>query len=145
MEYEGVIYHVMNRGDRGETVFRDDSDRKLFLETLGEACAKTDWQVHALCLMGNHFHFGGRDAQGESGGRDEVVAGHLHGAVQSEHGECPTGSRHYQELTPLRNVVREGLSGPRPRYGLLEVECALPARNANSRSTVESSVANLPR
>jgi REP element-mobilizing transposase RayT len=31
-------------------------DRKRFVETLGEACAKTDWQVHALCLMGNHFH-----------------------------------------------------------------------------------------
>jgi len=26
------------------------------LETLGEVCAKTDWQVHAYCLMGNHFH-----------------------------------------------------------------------------------------
>ena len=23
---------------------------------LGECCTKTDWQVHALCLMGNHFH-----------------------------------------------------------------------------------------
>jgi putative transposase len=26
------------------------------LTTLGEACAKTGWQVHALCLMPNHFH-----------------------------------------------------------------------------------------
>ena len=24
--------------------------------TLGEACGKTGWQVHALCLMPNHFH-----------------------------------------------------------------------------------------
>ena len=23
---------------------------------MGECCTKTDWQVHALCLMGNHFH-----------------------------------------------------------------------------------------
>jgi REP element-mobilizing transposase RayT len=46
----------MNRGDRREPIFRDDVDRKRFLETLGEACAKTDWQVQALCLMGNHFH-----------------------------------------------------------------------------------------
>jgi REP element-mobilizing transposase RayT len=23
---------------------------------LGEACEKTDWQVHAFCLMSNHFH-----------------------------------------------------------------------------------------
>jgi len=24
--------------------------------TLAEACAKTDWQVHAYCLMKTHFH-----------------------------------------------------------------------------------------
>jgi REP element-mobilizing transposase RayT len=47
IEYPGAIYHVMNRGDRREPIFRDDADRHRFLETLGEACAKTDWQVHA--------------------------------------------------------------------------------------------------
>jgi REP element-mobilizing transposase RayT len=46
----------MNRGDRREPIFKDDADRKRFLETLGEACAKTGWQVHAFCLMPNHFH-----------------------------------------------------------------------------------------
>src|SRR6266566_4072671 len=46
----------MNRGDRREAIFREDSDRVLFLETLGECCAKTNWQVHAYCLMSNHFH-----------------------------------------------------------------------------------------
>jgi REP element-mobilizing transposase RayT len=56
VEYPGAIYHVMNRGDRRETIFRDDEDRQRFLTTLGEACAKTGWQVHALCLMPNHFH-----------------------------------------------------------------------------------------
>jgi REP element-mobilizing transposase RayT len=56
IEFEGAIYHVMNRGDRREPIFRDDADRKRFLETLGEACAKTDWQVHAFCRMVNPFH-----------------------------------------------------------------------------------------
>jgi REP element-mobilizing transposase RayT len=56
IQYEGAIYHVMNRGDHREDIFRDDKDRELFLRTLGEACAKTDWQVHAWCLMRNHFH-----------------------------------------------------------------------------------------
>src|ERR1017187_253250 len=56
VEYEGAIYHVMNRGDRREPIFKDDKDRLLFLETLGQACLKTDWQVHPWCLMGNHFH-----------------------------------------------------------------------------------------
>jgi len=56
LEYAGAIYHVMNRGDRREAIFLGDEDRDLFLETLGEACGKTGWQVHALCLMNNHFH-----------------------------------------------------------------------------------------
>lgn len=34
--------------------FRDDLDYKKFLTTLTEACIKTDWQLHAYCLMGNH-------------------------------------------------------------------------------------------
>ncbi|MBU6402951.1 MAG: transposase, partial [Verrucomicrobia bacterium] len=56
IQYAGAVYHVMNRGDRREAIFHDDQDRRRFLETLGEACAKTGWQVHAYCLMPNHFH-----------------------------------------------------------------------------------------
>ena len=56
LEYPGAIYHVMNRGDRREAIFTDDADRQRFLDCLGEACAKTQWQVHAFCLMPNHFH-----------------------------------------------------------------------------------------
>ena len=56
VQYAGAIYHVMNRGDRREAIFRDDADRRRFLETLAEACAKTGWQIHAACLMPNHFH-----------------------------------------------------------------------------------------
>ena len=56
MEYAGAIYHVMNRGDRRELIFHDDEDRRQFLSTLGETCGKTGWQIHAFCLMPNHFH-----------------------------------------------------------------------------------------
>jgi REP element-mobilizing transposase RayT len=56
IQYEGAIYHIMNRGDHRENIFRSDNDCELFLETLGEACSKTDWQTHAWCLMRNHFH-----------------------------------------------------------------------------------------
>ena len=52
--YAGAIYHVMNRGDQREDIFRDDEDRQKFLSTLGETCGKTEWQVHAYCLMRNH-------------------------------------------------------------------------------------------
>ena len=56
VQYPSAIYHVMNRGDRREPIFKDDKDRELFLEALGQCCAKTGWQVHAYCLMNNHFH-----------------------------------------------------------------------------------------
>jgi REP element-mobilizing transposase RayT len=56
VEYPGAIYHVMNPGDRREPIFRDDEDRQRFTAALEEACAKTAWQVEALCLMSNHFH-----------------------------------------------------------------------------------------
>ena len=56
IEYPGALYHVMSRGDRREAIFKDDKDRERFLETLGQACGKTGWQVHAWCLMPNHFH-----------------------------------------------------------------------------------------
>jgi putative transposase len=56
LRYPGAIYHVMNRGDRREPVFLNTADHQNFLQTLGEVCTKTDWQIHAFCLMKNHFH-----------------------------------------------------------------------------------------
>ena len=56
VEYPGAVYHVINRGDRGEPIFQTWQDREMFLEILAEACQKTGWQVHAYCLMSNHFH-----------------------------------------------------------------------------------------
>jgi putative transposase len=50
------MYHVMSGGDQRDDIFFDDVDRYDFLRTLGEARLKTDWQVHAFCLMRNHYH-----------------------------------------------------------------------------------------
>ena len=84
VEYPGAIYHLMNRGDRRESIFKDDEDRQRFLGTLGEACVKTGWQVHAYCLMSNHFHLviETRNAAGQSGHRNEMAFGCLHLPVQ---------------------------------------------------------------
>ncbi len=46
----------MSRGNRGERIYLDDVDRQDFIKTLAEACQKTGWQVHAYCLMPNHYH-----------------------------------------------------------------------------------------
>jgi len=56
IQYPGAIYHVMNRGDRREAIFKDARDHERFVQTLAEACVKAKWQVHAYCLMPNHFH-----------------------------------------------------------------------------------------
>ncbi len=56
IEYAGAFYHVMARGNRRERIFHDDVDRRFFLQTLGEACERTGWRVHAWVLMRNHYH-----------------------------------------------------------------------------------------
>ncbi|MGA2659058.1 MAG: transposase [Verrucomicrobiota bacterium] len=56
IRYPGAMYHVMSQGDRREDIFLDDVDRHDFIKTLAEACLKTGWQVHAYCLMRNHYH-----------------------------------------------------------------------------------------
>jgi putative transposase len=56
IQYPGAVYHVMARGSHGQAIFADDEDRKIYLETLAEACQRTGWRVHAYVLMGNHYH-----------------------------------------------------------------------------------------
>ncbi len=56
IQFPGAFYHVMARGNRREAIFFNDEDRRWFLQTLGEACAKTGWRVHAWVLMDNHYH-----------------------------------------------------------------------------------------
>jgi REP-associated tyrosine transposase len=56
VEYPGAMYHVMSRANGKGNIFLDGVDRQDFLKTLAEACRKTTFQVHAYCLMRNHFH-----------------------------------------------------------------------------------------
>jgi REP element-mobilizing transposase RayT len=56
VEFEGAVYHVAARGNERRAVFRDDKDRKRFVETLGEMVERFSLRVHAYCLMPNHYH-----------------------------------------------------------------------------------------
>jgi putative transposase len=56
IECEGAVYHVMCRGDRGESVFPSEGDRETFLDTLAEACERTGFEIHSYVLMTNHYH-----------------------------------------------------------------------------------------
>jgi hypothetical protein len=46
----------MARGNHGQKILQDDRDRHRFPETLGEACMKTGFRIHACVLMGNYYH-----------------------------------------------------------------------------------------
>ena len=56
IEYPGAVYHVTSRGDRREPIAKDDVDRSLFLEIVGQAAQRFDARAWAYCLMGNHYH-----------------------------------------------------------------------------------------
>ncbi len=56
VEYEGAFYHVTSRGNARQDIFLVDSDRKLFLQTLGDTVRRFGWVCHAYCLMTNHYH-----------------------------------------------------------------------------------------
>jgi len=53
LQYPVRVYHWMSLGHHRESVFLADDDRRRFLSVLAEACAKTDWQIHAWRVMNN--------------------------------------------------------------------------------------------
>lgn len=50
------IYHVIIRGNNQCIIFYDQSDYYHFLKRLQSVKEKTDFQLYAYCLMGNHVH-----------------------------------------------------------------------------------------
>jgi len=56
VEYPGAFYHVINRGNAGEDVFKSLRDREKFLEYLETACSRFSIRIHTYCLMTNHYH-----------------------------------------------------------------------------------------
>jgi putative transposase len=56
IEYDGALYHVTSRGNERKAIFKNDSDRTLFLDTLAQVNKRFHWICHAYCLMNNHYH-----------------------------------------------------------------------------------------
>ena len=53
----GYIYHVLNRGNGRQTVFRKDADYRIFLRLMREGRKRIPVRILSYCLMPNHFHF----------------------------------------------------------------------------------------
>ena len=56
IEYPGAVYHVTSRGNAGSSIFKDEEDRKNFLQILTESKKKYNFLCHTYCLMDNHYH-----------------------------------------------------------------------------------------
>jgi putative transposase len=56
VEYPGAWYHVMNRGLCRREVFHTEDFAQIFYDLLEEAHQRFQIEVHAFCLMGNHYH-----------------------------------------------------------------------------------------
>lgn len=50
------FYHVVVKGDGGQILFEDETDRTYFLSCLSKALATYPAKLHAYCLMSNHVH-----------------------------------------------------------------------------------------
>ncbi len=54
--YEGALYHVFARGDKGEHIFSADLQKGYFAGTVIRGLKRCDAVLHAFCIMGNHYH-----------------------------------------------------------------------------------------
>ena len=56
VQYHGAVYHVTCRGNERREIFKDDRDRKTFLEILTQSIKTYNIRLYSYVLMGNHSH-----------------------------------------------------------------------------------------
>lgn len=55
IEFPGAVYHVTSKGRDGETVFRDDEDKGVFLNVIDNVVDRFGWLVHSYVLLNNCY------------------------------------------------------------------------------------------
>ena len=50
------IYHIMIRGINQQNIFSVDEDYEKFIAILSKYHKKSEYEIYAYCLMGNHIH-----------------------------------------------------------------------------------------
>ncbi len=56
LDYPGCYHHVMGRGIEGLKIFHKETDKQDFLSRLKDIQKESRLQIHAWCIMDNHFH-----------------------------------------------------------------------------------------
>lgn len=56
LEYPGAFYHIISRGNAGESIYADDRDKRKFLDYLETSVDRFAIMLHAYCLMTTHDH-----------------------------------------------------------------------------------------
>ncbi|MBI5195802.1 MAG: transposase [Nitrospirae bacterium] len=56
IEYDGALYHITSRGNEKKPIYKDDTDRNIFLDALHKVNKRYNWICHGYCLMNNHYH-----------------------------------------------------------------------------------------
>ena len=54
--FNGAWYHVMNRGVNRNRIFFNNENREKFLDLLNDITKVYGIEIHAFCLMDNHYH-----------------------------------------------------------------------------------------
>ena len=56
IHFPGALYHVIARGNRGQKIFRYDSDYELYLQFLKEYKERYRFSLYSYALLPNHLH-----------------------------------------------------------------------------------------
>ncbi|MDY6827304.1 MAG: transposase [Bacillota bacterium] len=56
IEYSGAIYHVTQRGNNHESIFKDVIDKNYYLKLLRLYKEKCDFKLLGYSIMDNHYH-----------------------------------------------------------------------------------------
>lgn len=56
IQYPGAVYHITCRGNRRADIYKDNKDRKAFIEILKESQKIYSIKIYSYVLMSNHYH-----------------------------------------------------------------------------------------
>lgn len=61
---EGLIYHVINRGNNRQSVFESEEDFHAFLQAVADLKERKSFDLYGYCLMSNQEHMLARPWEG---------------------------------------------------------------------------------